>query len=137
MADPCLRSHGHRPPARLAAVPQPFHYRAGSDSPQNLVAGRPGSPRVFPYCLRVCLAFLCVMFIAYLVALDVSLLSACLPRFTLCMFIAYLVVSLLLYVSALRVAGGRRGEWDRVFPWARRWSQDELGRNCVSLAGKL
>jgi len=41
-------------------------------------------PRLFPYCLRVCLALLCVMFIAYHVALDVSFLSACLPRFTLC-----------------------------------------------------
>jgi len=40
----------------------------------------------FPYCLRVCLALLSVM------------------------FIAYLVVSLLLCVTALRIAGGWRAE---------------------------
>jgi len=36
------------------------------------------------YCLRVCLDFLCVMFIAYLLFPWLFLTVACLPRFTLC-----------------------------------------------------
>jgi len=115
-----------------AKHPRPCQYCAGSDIPQNLVAGRQGHPRLFPYCLRVCLALLCVMFIAYLVALDVSLLSACLPRSTL--YYVYCLPCCFPTVVCVCLAGCRRTK-DRV------GSCVSLGavmtrKLCISLAGE-
>ena len=88
--------------------------------------------------LRVCLALLCIMFIAYLLFPWLFLTVACLPHFTLryvyCLACVLVVSYCLRVCLVLSVVEERRGRVGSCVSWVRRWSHD--GKLCISLAGE-